>query len=131
MILLKQVIESFGSQYFDYIDFLQKFNIFDQVILKPKAIILLNSSQLEKDMNMLDDIMQEHSLYAHIIYKSPCQKFPSQLKNNCIKNGNETRVVEFIEKRFDIDFYTIERPIIIDYRPSLWDKFYKIFLKHW
>lgn len=131
MILLKQVIESFGNSYIDYCDFLQKYNIFDQVILKPKAIILLNSLQLEEELNMVDDIIQEYSLCANIIYKTPCHKFSSQLKDNCITNGNESRVVQWMEKKFDIDFYTIERPMIVNYKPSFWDKCYKIFLKHW
>jgi hypothetical protein len=126
MFLLKQSIESFGYHYKDYIDFLEKFNIFEHVTVKPNVIILLNSSQLEKELNMLDNIIQEYSLYAHIIYKKPCPTFPSLIKDNYIINGKNKVPVEFIQKRFDIDFYSIETPIIYNSIPTFWDKWTQI-----
>jgi len=130
MFLLKQVIESFGYHYKDYIDFLEKFNIFDRVTRKPSAIILLNSLQLEQEFNMLDDIIQEKSLYAHIVFKSPCLLFPSLVKDNCVLFCKLKFPIQFIEKKFDIDFYSIERPIIHNCTPSFWDKCFQIFIKY-
>jgi hypothetical protein len=126
MFLLKQVIESFGYHYKDYIDFLEKFNIFEHVVVKPSSIILLNSTQLEKEMNMLDNIIQEYSLYVHIIFKKPCQTFPAQLKDNYIIYGKNKIPVEFIENRFDIDFYSIKTPIIHKSKPTLWNQCFQI-----